>query len=125
MPSLTLLSTRGFQDHGAFFNEPLDWEDGKAVQDFALEIDESDGRLLGGYIQLRMTRIGPETLVASFLPGKFPRGTTTAGQGVVNSINHIVHEYVVVAVEEYLDLVLFHQVVNPGLFSRVPGPRTA
>src|SRR5260221_13381213 len=72
-----------------------------------------------------MTRIGPKAFVAGFRLGKFPGGATASGQRVMDPVNDVIDEYMIVSVEEDLNLMLLHQALNPGLFSGVRGARAA
>ena len=93
------------------------------MQDLAFNVDERDGGVFGRHIQLRVTRIAPETLIGRLFSGKLPWSAAATRQAVVNPIHDVVDEYVVVSVEKNLDVMLLHQGMNPGLFSRVPGAR--
>lgn len=88
----------------------------------AFDINEGDGGFFRLHVQPGVTRVRPESFVTGFSLGEFPWRATTAWKGVVNAVDNVIYEHMVVTVEEDLDLVLFHELMNFELFSCVPSP---
>src|SRR5437763_1008803 len=121
MPAFSARPQRVCVTSRSVFDSISGWKNRETVERFAFEVDKRDGGLFGGDVQLRVPGFGPETFVTGFFFREVPRRAAASRKRVMDAFHDVVHENVIVPIEEDLHLLLLHQLMDSKLFTGVPG----